>query len=33
MESTADVRIVGASTFTMNYRYIEINGKRVAGSE
>ena len=33
MESTADVRIVGASTFTMNYRYLEINGKRVAGSE
>ncbi len=27
MSSTADVLIVGASTFSMTYRYTEINGK------
>lgn len=30
MESVADVRIVGASMFTMTYRYIQINGELVA---
>jgi hypothetical protein len=30
MESNADVRIVGASTFAMSYRYTEINGRPVA---
>jgi hypothetical protein len=29
MSSTADVLIVGASTFSMTYRYAEINGKPV----
>jgi hypothetical protein len=29
MESTADVRIVGASTFAMSYQYLEINGQKV----
>jgi hypothetical protein len=29
MSSTADVLIVGASTFSMTYRYTEINGKPV----
>jgi len=29
MESIADVRVVGASTFTMAYRYTEINGRKV----
>jgi hypothetical protein len=29
MESVADVRIVGASTFNMSYRYTEINGRKV----
>jgi hypothetical protein len=29
MSSTADVLIVGASTFSMTYRYVEINGKPV----
>jgi hypothetical protein len=29
MESVADVRIVGASTFNMSYRYVEINGQKV----
>ena len=29
MSSTADVLIVGASTFSMTYRYTEINGKTV----
>jgi hypothetical protein len=29
MTSTADVLIVGASTFSMTYRYTEINGKTV----
>ena len=27
MRSTADVLIVGASSFAMTYRYVEINGK------
>lgn len=30
MESNADVRIVGSSTFAMSYRYTEINGRTVA---
>jgi hypothetical protein len=30
MSSTADVLIVGASTFSMTYRYTEINGKPIA---
>jgi hypothetical protein len=30
MESNADVRIVGSSTFAMSYRYTEINGRSVA---
>jgi len=30
MSSTADVLIVGASTFSMTYRYTEINGKTIA---
>lgn len=30
MHSTADVLIVGASTFSMTYQYIEINGQPVA---
>jgi hypothetical protein len=30
MESNADVRIVGSSTFAMSYRYTEINGRPVA---
>jgi hypothetical protein len=29
MESNADIRIVGGSTFTMTYRYVEINGARI----
>lgn len=29
MSSTADVLIVGASTFSMTYRYAEINGKQI----
>jgi hypothetical protein len=29
MSSTADVLIVGTSTFSMTYRYSEINGKRI----
>jgi len=29
MESVADIRIVGASTFEMSYRYLEINGHPV----
>ena len=29
MTSTADVLIVGASTFSMTYRYAEINGKQI----
>jgi hypothetical protein len=29
MSSTADVLIVGSSTFAMTYRYVEINGKQV----
>ena len=31
MRSTADVLIVGASSFTMTYRYEEINGRMVTG--
>src|SRR5439155_193678 len=30
MSSTADVRLVGASTFSMTYSYVEINGSPVA---
>jgi len=30
MRSTADVLIVGASSFAMTYRYVEINGKPVS---
>jgi hypothetical protein len=29
MRSTADVLLVGSSSFTMTYRYVEINGKTV----
>jgi hypothetical protein len=29
MKSTADVLIVGASSFAMTYRYVEINGKTI----
>jgi hypothetical protein len=29
MSSTADVLVVGASTFSMTYRYVEINGKQI----
>lgn len=29
MESVADIRIVGAATFEMTYRYLEINGQKV----
>ena len=29
MQSTAEVLIVGASSFSMTYRYVEINGQRV----
>jgi hypothetical protein len=29
MRSTADVLIVGASTFAMTYRYVEINGRTI----
>jgi hypothetical protein len=29
MRSTADVLIVGSSSFAMTYRYVEINGKQV----
>lgn len=29
MSSTADVLVVGASTFSMTYRYTEINGKQI----
>lgn len=29
MSSTADVLIVGSSTFAMTYRYVEINGKQI----
>ena len=29
MSSTADVLVVGASSFSMTYRYVEINGKPV----
>lgn len=31
MSSTADVLMVGPSTFSMTYRYLEINGKPVKG--
>jgi hypothetical protein len=31
MRSTADVMIVGSSSFAMTYRYVEINGKPVPG--
>ena len=30
MQSTADVLLVGSSSFAMTYRYVEINGKPVA---
>jgi hypothetical protein len=30
MRSTADVLIVGSSSFSMTYRYTEINGKTVS---
>jgi hypothetical protein len=30
MKSTADVLIVGTSSFSMTYRYSEINGKSVS---
>jgi hypothetical protein len=30
MKSTADVLIVGSSTFSMDYKYAEINGKPVS---
>ena len=30
MKSTADVLIVGSSSFSMTYRYSEINGKLVS---
>jgi hypothetical protein len=30
MQSTADVLIVGASSFSMTYRYLEINGRTIA---
>jgi hypothetical protein len=33
MSSTADVLIVGASTFSMTYRYSEINGRSVPDSK
>ncbi len=33
MSSTADVLIVGASTFSMTYRYTEINGKPIPDSK
>ena len=33
MSSTADVLIVGASTFSMTYRYTEINGKTIPDSK
>jgi hypothetical protein len=29
MESTADILLVGASTFSMTYRYLEVNGRPV----
>lgn len=29
MESVADIRIVGAATFAMTYRYLEINGQKL----
>jgi hypothetical protein len=29
MRSTADVLLVGTSSFSMTYRYVEINGKPV----
>jgi len=32
MRSTADVLIVGPSSFTMTYRYTEINGMKVGGN-
>jgi len=31
MRSTADVLVVGSSSFAMTYRYTEINGKPVPG--
>src|SRR5262249_23613734 len=31
MQSTADVLIVGASSFSMTYRYLEINGRPSRG--
>lgn len=33
MSSTADVLVVGASTFSMTYRYSEINGKQIPESK
>jgi hypothetical protein len=33
MRSTADVLIVGSSSFAMTYRYVEINGKSVASDK
>jgi hypothetical protein len=33
MSSTADVLVVGASTFSMTYRYTEINGKTIPDSK
>ena len=33
MKSTADVLIVGSSSFSMDYTYSEINGKRVDKTE
>lgn len=32
LESTADVRFIGKSTFTMRYAYREVNGRRFAGN-
>jgi hypothetical protein len=32
MSSTADVLIVGSSSFSMTYKYTEINGEMVGGS-
>lgn len=32
LETTADVRMVGKSTFTMRYDYREVNGRRFAGA-
>jgi hypothetical protein len=32
LESTADVRFVGRSKFTMRYTYSEVNGRRISGA-